>query len=349
MQKEKVVKWVKRVRIITVILFILVAAVIILAYADFYDKVEAKQESSRETYLTNIANEEVSRINLKLDGYFDEMDLIAAFVMAYDDITDDAVMSILKLYKENHDPVEVDIVLQNGTGLMETPVMDDITEYDFFYDAFDGTGGIYGGMTTTAGENSVLFVYPVEIDGEVQACFLAAFPESEFEDFAEGSIFASQTSNFIVQSDGTLISKTTGIGNNTNLFDVLNASEATAGISKTLEKQMAKQSAGILTYGSGDSLRYILYEPLSQGNLYMVVMLSASVIESSSNYIANCGTRLGIIIVLANVVFDVWIMFIFLMHGRNRWILKFRKKKSDKSRVRKKSEPSSTDDGDPAK
>ncbi|MCD8119522.1 MAG: cache domain-containing protein [Lachnospiraceae bacterium] len=334
MQKEKVEKWLKRVRIITGILFILVVAVMILAFADFYDKVEAKQETSRETYLTNIANEEVSRLNLKLDGYFDEMDLIAAFVTAYDDITDDAVVDILTLYKENHDPVEVDVVLQNGSGLMETSVIDDITEYDFFYDAFDGKGGIYGGMTTTAGENSVLFVYPVEIDGEVLACFLAAFPESEFEDFAEGSIFASQTSNFIVQSDGTLISKTSGIGNNTNLFDVLNASEATAGISKSLETQMAKRSSGILTYGSGDSLRYILYEPLSQGDLYMVVMLSASVIESSSSYIADCGTRLGIIIVLANVVFDVWLMFIFLMHGRNRWIIKFRKRKKMKDPIK---------------
>jgi len=330
--KEMILKWMRKQFIITSILFIVLAAIVILAYANFYDKVEAKQAQNTENYLKNIANAEEERLNLKFGGYLSELEMLASFVASCESAYSSDVVKILKDYQDDHEPVKVDIVFQNGNGIMEGPLLEDVTEYEFYYDVFEGKSGIYGGIDSAAGKNSILFAYPINSGkNEIEACILAAYPEEEFEDFSAGSIFADQTTTFISEKDGTLLSKTAAVGNKTNLFEILG--QEGADVFDTLKSQIQKGKSGLLTYGSDKSLRYIIYEQLTYGDLYMVTILSASVIEPSSNYIADSGLQLSAVIVACFMLYIVYLMLVYIVRGKKMAVYFDIKRRAGKGKI----------------
>lgn len=343
--KREYIKNVNKQLMITAVLTVVLIGVVILAYADYYDKVEAKLEENVQSYLKNIASAEVERLNLKFDGYLNDLGLLAAFLETNENAEEDDIFQIIQFYQESNQAAFLDVVYQNGVSIMDEPVIDDISEYDFFNEAFEGTGGIYGGVNSAAGENSVIFICPVTISGEVLMCIIAAYPEKEFENFSSGSIFADMTTTFITEVDGTLISKNASVGKQTNLYTILdNISPDDSSTFKQLKTQIQKGKSGILTYGSGDSLRYIIFERLNQGNLYMVTMLSASVIDPSGNEIEGYGLRLSAILAGSFLIYICYFILAFIFRSKKIQVYlgMLRKKKANKKLAEQLTKPELT-------
>lgn len=315
----------KRVRggvIVTLLLLAALIVTIVAAFQIYHRSLEKKLNTYTEANLKEISDESSERISMQVGEYFHELQILSNVIFSDDSMDTDALKELLSRYENFGAVAALDFIDTNGQELLHSGLTDELGESGFIQAAMDGMDSI-SELFEYNGEKSLAFAY--QLNGKIHGLLVSCYPLSAFEGLSSDSIFSKKTSTFIIQGDGTIISRSKGELTEETFFDILQGTEKSGDyVFKKLKKDIENGESGIASYGSGAKKRYITYRRVADGEWYSVSIVSASLIEPYGQYINSIGIYLSITIILA---FSIFILYIFLRYIWNvrKWYYGYRK------------------------
>lgn len=332
-QKEKPVvkKRVRRGVIVTLFLIVVLFVTIVAAFRVYRSSLEEKLNTYTEENLKEISDESSERISMQVDKYFHELQILSNVILSYDSVDADALKELLNCYEDFGAVTALDFIDMDGQELLHFELAEKLKESGFLWEAMEGLDYI-SDVFEYNGEKSLVFAYLVS--GKVHGLLVSCYPMSTFEGLSSDSIFSKKTSTFIIQSDGTIISRSKGELAEETFFDILQGTEKSGDyVFKKLKKDIENGESGVASYGSGAKKRYITYRRVADGEWYSVSIVSAGLIEPYGKYINSIGMNLSITIIIA---FSVFILYIFLRYIWNarKWYYGYRRVLKDRKKTK---------------
>lgn len=320
-EKPVVRKRIKGSVIVTLLLLAVLAGTIVASFQVYRVCIESKLNTYTEENLQEISDESSERISMQVNQYFYELQILSNVILSNHSSDMDGVKELLCQYEEFGEVTALDFIDADGKELLHPGLAGCLRESGFLQSAMNGLDYI-SEVFEYNGEKSLVFA--CQVDGTLHGLLVSCYPMSVFSQLSSGSIFAKKTSTFIIQTDGTVISRSKGELTEETFFDILQSTEKSGDyVFKKLQKDIESGASGIASYGSGAKKRYITYQLVANGEWYSISIVSASLIEPYGQYIDSVGTNLIIVIISAYTVFILYIFLRYIWNAR-KWYYHYR-------------------------
>jgi PAS domain-containing protein len=302
-----------------VIIGIVVAAVIILFQAQVY-KINDNVAAYTNQYLEDIINESTQRIESDIQCNFTVMEVIAAQIAESENFYGSDIVTMLSEQIEKLQAKSFNIISRTGSGLDGQPILDDILSVDCVKQAFQGENTI-SDVVTLEDSQEILFQVPIYQQGQIKAVLQIGYDLSSFAQVVGETVLGKKAATFIVQTDGTLVSRPESAAGLTNLFDLLeNLTMEENGEIQQLKRDIENGESGNLTLGSDNYKRYICYSQIGINGWGVVTIMSASVVESNIYDVSSQAEHIGEGVIIIFVLLIAYIIFVFYRLYKNNTI-----------------------------
>jgi len=235
---------------ITIIVILIVIFINIGAFASYTSNVKSYLSEQTDAHIDDIMDEAVECINLKIEEQINEINTISHFAGSIYSDDKKRAAEVLEEYRKENSSDVLEIALLDGKGLITNT---NYLEDDFYNEAVQGNNVMY--QKTVDGESYIYFAAPFYIDNkkEVSGVIVERINTEIFSKFIEITSVNNNGKVFIVNKDGTLVSKSQTLKNVTSIDKIFPESK----YEKLLINSMRSRNSGIIKYQGENANRYI--------------------------------------------------------------------------------------------
>jgi len=282
---------------ITIIVILIVIFINIGAFASYTSNVKSYLSEQTDAHIDDIMDEAVECINLKIEEQINEINTVSHFAGSIYSDDKKRAAEVLEEYRKENSSDVLEIALLDGKGLITNT---NYLEDDFYNEAVQGNNVMY--QKTVDGESYIYFAAPFYIDNkkEVSGVIVERINTETFSKFIEITSVNNNGKVFIVNKDGTLVSKSQTLKNVTSIDKIFPESK----YEKLLINSMRSRNSGIIKYQGENANRYIGYSKLDFNKWYVVCIISSTAVEANVSDVTNDVVILGI---------EMGVMLLFLI------------------------------------
>lgn len=312
------IKVAKRVRLTPFILIIVIACVL-SSYVAFKDNVEKNLENQTTNHLTDLTDETASNANSKIGECFSLLKSLSYIVADYKDIQSDDMMKVLNKQVENDVFTDFAIVESNGNGLWNNGKKENLADESYIKKTLDGKNSVsevY--VSDNKAESYVIFSVPIIKDDEVRGALICKNSINKLSSILEISSFGQSGNTFIMQKDGTLVTKA---GNTSEkVIDVSDLFPRDDNPTSAIISCIKSKETGNVSYGTGKNKKYICFSKLSYNDWYVVSIVTANSVETQYTNIINNGVVMSVEITLVCFLLIAYLIWIQRKYNKNNKI-----------------------------
>lgn len=297
-------------------LILLIVAAIIVAnfFVSFKASVQRQINKNTMNYLSSMVTESLEKMSLKINDEYSVINTLSLLYNSDDEIDIDTTNAIFNKVMEIHGFVGIDLITRDNSKVISlgSSVMYD---EEFITTLLGGNRAISAIVTDEKkGAEYICMGVPLYKNGNVDGAIICEYDIKEFSEIIDTSLFNQVGTTFISQEDGMLVLRPESVGDNNNLFvllDSLNIDNKKP-INK-LKKSIKNGQSGIITYGSGKHKRYICYDVVPDTDWYSVSIVSSDAIEPITKEVSLLAFTFALKI---SIVFALYIVIVLAMDIR---------------------------------
>lgn len=294
-------------------LILLIAAAIIVAhfFISFKASVQRQINKSTENYLSSMVTESLEKMRLKINDEYSVITTLALLFNDNENIDIENTNDVLNKAMEAHEFVGIDLISNDNSQIIS---IGDSVMYDeeFIAALLSGNQAISTIVVDEKkGAEYICMGVPIYNNGGVNGAIICEYDIKEFTEIIDTSLFGQVGTTFISQEDGILVLRPESIGDNNNLFVLLDSINIDNKKSITkLKKSIKNGQSGIITYGSGKHKRYICYDIVPDTNWYAVSIVSSDAIEPITKKVSSLAFKLALKI---SIIFALYVITVLTM------------------------------------
>lgn len=295
-----------------VILLVIAAIYIAYSFTGFRSGVQRQININTKTYLSSMVSESLERIRLKINDEYSVLKTLTLLYDENDEIDIEMTESMLEKAAEAHDFVGMDLVSTTKEGILTIGKNVNYDKEEFLDNILQGNNSV---STIISDENAgieyICLGVPIYKNEKIIGALICDYDIQEFTEILDTSSFEKLGTTFISQENGILVARPESVGENTNLFILLDSINIKNEKSiKKLKKSIKNGRSGIITYGDGKHKRYICYNVVPDTNWYAVSIVSAGTIEPITKKVSS---RAYDFAVKLSIVFVIYIAITMTM------------------------------------
>jgi|GEM_PF-4240621 len=296
---------------LTIITLVIISVLVVFSF--YKNRIDTKVNNYIDQYLSDVMDESVERISVRINENFKALEVLALFISEYDDIKSDEVVDMLSKQARITLVNQYNVITPDGKGINGYTDIENILEQDFVQKAFNGERSVSDIITSMNNqEQEVVFNVPIFKGTEVVGILQFEYYLETFAELMGDSVLDKKADTFITQLDGTLVSRPETASGGSNIYTLLE--NIMIGDAKTIEKLKSKINngeTGTIVIGEEKYKRYICYNHITANDWYAITIMSANVVENNILDVSTMGIEIGQAII---TIFVLLIFYIFAIY-----------------------------------
>lgn len=283
-------------------LFVVVAIYVIYVFSGFKTDIRKQINQNTKYYLKSMVQECLEKIEMRIHDEFIVLDTMGLFY--HDDVDTAVTEELLNEAMKNHSFEGISLMDSEGKCVITLGNMGDYRDEELLESALAGNDTV-SPIHIENGREFICLAVPVHGNSDtVNGVLMCNYDIKEFTQIMDTSSFEKLGTTLISEEDGLLVSRPASLGENDNLFELLDSININNEKSiKKLKKSITNGQSGIITYGKGKHKRYICYNVIPDTNWYAVSIVSSSSIEPVVSNVSKLAVNFTIHISLVVVGF----------------------------------------------
>lgn len=303
----------KNYNTLKICLFIILVIYVMCCLVNYRTKILGIKGKYVDTYLEDLMEENNSKIQLKIKEKFSVLETIRNCIegVGLEDV--DTVNNLLDILETNEQSSYSFVAYPDGTVIGHDNIALDYIEEEYFKLAMEGESRM-SDIYRENKEEYIRFAVPIKENDKVVATLQCAYNIDMFHDLIENGAFNKKGSTFVIQRDGSLITRTQSTDDTHNMFDSLvkNAEKGTEKIIAKMIKKIESGKSGVTSIKSGKHKRFICYSNIENSEWCLMTFVSENAVDPQANKIISANNVLSILITVGIVVFVIGIVVIYI-------------------------------------
>ena len=302
---------------IKIVLFVILVIYTMCCIFNYRSKIFKIKENYVDTYLEDLMEENNIKIQLKIEEKFSILETIRDCIESVGLDDTDTVTSLVHILGTNEQSSHSFVAYPDGTIIGYDNISQDYVGEEYFKLTMEGERRM-SDIYLENGEEYIRFAVPIRESDEVVATLQCAYNISMFNDLIENGAFNKKGSTFVIQRDGSLITRTESTDDTLNMFDSL-TENAEDGEEKTIAKMIKKiesGKSGVTSIKSGKYKRFICYANIENSDWCLMTFVSENAVDPQANKIISANNVLSILITVGVTVFIIGIIIIFIYENK---------------------------------
>lgn len=298
---------------VTIVLIIIVIFINIGAFGSYISNVKTNLGEQTDSHIDDIMDEAVECVNIKLEEQLNMMKTLTMFAGSLYQGNNDKLLSIFEEFKDEREMEVLEVVSIEGSGELSGV---DYSEDDFYLEALEGKT-VMKEKVDEDGLSAIYLASPIYFSEESDApdkILISRVGISKFSDYINISSVNNNGKVFVVEKDGTLISKSNELKSVSGIDEILPESK----YEKLLINSMRSRNSGIIKYEGQTSDKYLAYSKLDYNKWYIVCIISSLSVEANISDVTNDVIYLGIemaVMLIALVGYLIYNVFVVRSKG----------------------------------
>lgn len=301
---KKYIDKIKTYNTLRIALFVILVIYTMLCIVNYRTKIYKIKENYVDTYLEDLMHENNSKIQLKIEEKFSVLETIRDCIEGVGLEDEETVANLVRVLGTNEQSSYSFVAYPDGMVIGSDIVSSDYIEDEYFKLAMEGErrmSDIYQGED---GEY-IRFAVPIREDDEVVATLQCAYNITMFDDLIENGAFNKKGSTFVIQRDGSMITRKESTEEAENMFESLtkNAGEKSKKTITKMVEKIKKGKTGVTSIKSGKHKRFICYSKIENSDWCLMTIVSENAVDPQANKIISANSVLNVLIVVGVVAF----------------------------------------------
>ena len=283
------IKWCVSKITYKMIMLIIGIILLVIVYTSFKVNINHQINDNTKVYLSSVLDESLDRVGIKVNEEINILKTIAAIFNNEEDLNGEAAKQHLMEQMKLHGFLGIHLTDKTGNTITSIGYASTGAVADYMKPCMEQGYCISSVIwNDNDKEEYIDLSVPLYYQNENIGTLVCSYDMNEFTEIIDSSYFEKIGTTFISQKDGTLISRPESIGNNTNLFKMLDSINTynEKSILK-LKNSIQNGESGIISFGSGKYKRYICYKVIPETSWYSVSIISGSAIEPLAKKISK--------------------------------------------------------------
>ncbi|MBE5927024.1 MAG: hypothetical protein E7270_08705 [Lachnospiraceae bacterium] len=316
---KKYIEKLKTFNTLRIVLFVILVVYTMLCIINYRTKIFNIKENYVDTYLEDLMQENNSKIQLKIEEKFSVLETIGDCIESVGLENEETVNNLVRVLGTNEQSSYSFVAYPDGRVVGDVKVDSDYVDDEYFKLAMEGERRMSDIYQEKDGEY-IRFAIPIRENDEVVATLQCAYNITMFNDLIENGAFNKKGSTFVIQRDGSMITRKEATDETPNMFESLtkNAgkkSEKT--ITKMVEK-IKKGKSGVTSVKSGKHKRFICYSKIENSDWCLMTIVSENAVDPQANKIISANSILNVLIISGVVVFLISIIAISIYEHKKQ-------------------------------
>lgn len=283
----KKIKWCVSKITYKMVMLVVGIILLIIAYTSFKVSINHQINNNTKVYLSSVLDESLDRVGIKVNEEINILKTIAAIFNNEEDLNGEAAKQHLMEQLKLHGFLGIRLTDQTGHTITSIGNVSAGAATDYMEPCME-KGDCISSVLRNENEEYIDLSVPLYYQNENIGILVCSYDMNEFTEIIDSSYFEKIGTTFISQEDGTLISRPESVGNNTNLFKMLDSINTYNEKSiRKLKNSIQNGESGIISFGSGKYKRYICYKVIPETSWYSVSIISGSAIEPLAKKISK--------------------------------------------------------------
>lgn len=271
------------------VMMVIGIVLVVIAYTSFKVSINNQINDNTKVYLSSVLDESLDRVGIKVNEEINILKTIAAIFNNEEDLNGEGTNQHLTEQLKLHGFLGIHLVDKTGKTITSIGYTSTGAAMDYMKQC-EEKGYCISSVIWNENdkEEYIDLSVPLYYQNENIGILVCSYDMNEFTEIIDSSYFEKIGTTFISQEDGTLISRPESVGNNTNLFKMLDSINTYNEKSiRKLKNSIQNGESGIITYGNGKYKRYICYKVIPETSWYSVSIISSSAIEPLAKKISK--------------------------------------------------------------
>ena len=309
----------KKIIWLTVVIITLVIVAVVVVFNVYKSRIEKKVSTYVNQYLSDVMDESAERISVKINENFKTLEALSMFIREYDDMQCEEIKSMLDKQIQGALVKRYNVITKDGKEILNNSHIKNLMEQDFVKEAFNGKNTISDiNISSQTEEKEIIFSVPIYKGNQVAGILQFAYNLDAFAELIGDTVLNKKTETFIMQADGTLVSKPKTVSGDSNFYHLLGS--AMINEPKAIERlksNIKNGETGTLVIGEDKYKRYICYNQIPENNWYAITIMSAGVVEGDISDISIMSAEIGQSIIIIFVLLIIYIFAVYLRSSVN--------------------------------
>lgn len=298
------------------ILLIVAVILVVNCFSDFKASVKRKIDKNTENIVESMATDSLQKIQLKINDEFSVLETLTLLYDGNDEIEMATTQSLYERELSSHPFVGIDLISNVNEPLLSLGTHVNYEDDVFIETILAGNNTVSSIVFDSTGNEYICLGVPIVKDTQLIGALIGEYDIDEFTEIIDTSSFGQVGSIFIAEEDGTLVARPESVGENTNLFELLDSinidNEKEIEI---LKKNIIKGHSGVITYGDSKYKRYICYNHIPDTDWYAISIVSGNTMDKTTRKVStsavNFSIKVGfifVIYILVTIAIDIRIL-----------------------------------------
>lgn len=303
----------RTIAILTCLVLIAVVASVGYVFNLYSEKINSKVSDYKNQYLSDVMDESAERIAAKINENFSALEVLSLLIGEYEDITSSEVDQMLSQHINGITANKYNVIKKDGTSIKPLN-QENYIENSHIEKALKGSGAI-SDIIVSEDEmmREIIFVVPIYNGPQIVGALELSYNLETFAKLTGDVVLSKKADIFIIQKDGTLVSRPETATSGANIFSILESIMVDEGsVIKSLRNNIEKDLTGNLVIGEDKYKRYICYNHIPENDWYVVTIMSANVVENDIYIVSELAVELGKMIIAVFVLLIIYLMIVYL-------------------------------------
>lgn len=298
-------------------LFMVLVIYAFCCFMNYRSKIFKIKEKYVDTYLEDLMEENNAKIQLKIEEKFSVLETIRDCIESVGLHNKNTVENLVHILGTNEKSSHSFVAYPDGTVIGYSGIDAGYVNDEYFKLTMEGERRM-SDIYVVDGQEYIRFSVPIMENNKVVASLQCAYNIEMFHDLIENGSFNKKGSTFVIQRDGSLITRTESTDKTVNMFDSFTES-AEQGYEKKIAKMIKKiesGKSGVTSIKSGKYKRFICYSNIDNSDWCLMTIVSENAVDPQSNKIISANNKLTILITVGMILFIFGIVFVELQERK---------------------------------
>lgn len=294
--------------VITYKFILLIIAVILVAnlFAIFRSIVKNTINNNTEQSIEAMATEGLEKIRIRINDEFSVLSTLALLYDENDKIDLETTKEMFEIAIDSHEFVGIDLITVSNEQVLSLGSTVRYEDEIFIESVLTGENTVSSIFFDENKNEYICLGVPVYKNDIIIGALIVEYEIEAFTKILDTSSFGQVGSIFIAEEDGRLVARPESVGENTNLFDLLDSININNEKKiLQLKKNLVKGRSGIITYGNSKYKRYICYNVIPDTNWYAISIVSGNLMDETAHKVSESAVHFAIEV---SFVFTIYIL-----------------------------------------
>ena len=288
------------------VLLIIAVIIVVNLFAIFRSIVKRKIDENTEQSIESMATEGLEKIRIRINDEFSVLSTLSLLYDGNEEINLETTKEMFEIAINSHQFVGIDLLTASNERVLSLGSNVKYEDEIFIESILTGENTVSSIFFDENKNEYICLGVPIYKNGTIIGALIGEYEIKEFTNILDTSSFGQVGSIFISEEDGRLVARPESVGENTNLFDLLDSININNEKKiEQLKKNLVKGRSGIITYGNSKYKRYICYNVIPDTNWYAISIVSGNLMDETAHKVSESAVHFAIEV---SFVFAIYIL-----------------------------------------